>query len=99
MIGANFENSAIPDAVWLTLRARKEWPLPARMVVVYFDGMTGYHVLDTSRRDPGGESPVLLWYPARSRDDGTPQIIAADFGSFFLDAVETDITGPARRRH
>ncbi len=99
VIREDIVNSGIPDAFWLTLRARKEWPLPPSMVVVYFDGGTGYFVLDTTRRDASAESPLLLWYPDLSSRGGRGQeIVALDFGSFLLETVESELARPALQR-
>ncbi|HEV8535000.1 MAG TPA: SMI1/KNR4 family protein [Candidatus Limnocylindria bacterium] len=100
VVSADFRNSGIPDAIWLTLRAREEWPLPASMVAVYFDGATGYFVLDTSRRDAEAESPVLRWYPGLSSPATAQQVVAPDFGSFLLKTVESALAEPGElRRH
>jgi hypothetical protein len=81
LVQSDFANSGIPDMVWLTLRAREEWGLPASMLVVYFEGSTRYYVLDTAKADSSGEPPVEAWTPGVSTaSDGLPQVFD-DFGS------------------
>jgi antitoxin YobK len=100
VIRNDFVSSGIPDGVWLTQRARKEWNLPRPMVVVYFDGATGYFAIDTSRVGVDRESPVVLCYPGRVGRSDVPQLMAADFGSFLLEQVSVELrhsrgaTGP-----
>jgi antitoxin YobK len=83
-------NVGPPDAVWLTMQGRTDWQLPTSMVVVWFDGMGGYGVLDASRQGPDGEPPLHRWEPGSSTPDSPLEKLAPDFGSFFLERVEAE---------
>ena len=91
VIRSDFANSGVPDAIWMTLRARAEWGLPASMVVVYFDGAEGYFVLDGRAQPIGSEWPVVAWYPGASTSDEALEVVALDFGSFLLRIVEDQL--------
>lgn len=82
VIDKDFTDSGVPDGIWMTLRARREWGLPIGMVVVYFDGGTDYFVLDTA---DGAEARVRRWRPGVSKPGDDLSEVAPDFGSFFLD--------------
>ena len=82
VIDMDFLDSGVPDGIWMTLRARREWDLPPAMVVVYFDGGTDYSVLDIAG---AVEAPVRRWRPGVSKPGDDLSEVAADFGSFFFD--------------
>jgi hypothetical protein len=71
----------------LTTEARRNWGLPRRTVVVYFDGGVDYFVLDVGRVDEGGDPPVCAVTPGLSTFDDAPTV-ASDFGSLLLQLVE-----------
>ncbi len=86
----NFTQSSVPNGVWLTLRRRVRSKLPDSMVIVGGDGMGGDFVLDTARAGANGECPVTVWEPGLGEDDEL-EIIAPDFGAFFLMIVQEGI--------
>jgi hypothetical protein len=86
LIDENFVDSSVPNGIWVTLRERRESGLPNHMVAVYSDGMGGLFVLDTSKADPDGECPVVVWTPG-SEAGADLEVIAADFGAFFLESA------------
>lgn len=94
VINDDFTDSGVPDGIWMTLRGRQEWGLPESMVVIYGDGMGGYFVLDTERTDEHDECPVLVWQPGQSTPDDALELVAPDFGSFFLDAARQALGVP-----
>ena len=71
----------------------ERFQFPTHLVVVGDSGMGEHYVLNTSRSDHDGESPVALWVTSRSGKDGSLEVIAPDFGSFLWDASE-QIFGP-----
>ena len=58
ILGPDFENSGIPDAIWLTKQEHKNHPELKHLVFVYFTGDEFYFCLDTSRMK-NGECPVV----------------------------------------
>jgi hypothetical protein len=83
VVKQDFENSAIPDAIWLTLRQRKIGQIPASHILIGSTGDGGYYALDCSSSTGPGECPVVEWWPVPKNRSG----IAKDFGEFFLRSV------------
>lgn len=67
-----------------TRQMRQESEMPATMVVIQFDGMGGYYVLDTARTDESGEAPVLVFLPPWVTNGRPLEYIAPSFGAFAL---------------
>jgi antitoxin YobK len=87
VLSDDFENAGVPDGIWLTLRVRSEYDLPATAIIVAEDGMGGYYVLDTSKADERGEPPVEVWVPGRSDGESPSEVVGRDFASTFLAMV------------
>jgi|SRR5918994_2896471 hypothetical protein len=92
-IDENFVDSSIPDGIWLTLDERERFGLPKHLVIVRETGMGEHYVLDTSRRDDIGESPVAIWVAGQSQEGDDLEVVAPDFGSFFWEALQ-QVFGP-----
>jgi len=84
----DFVNSSVPDAIWLTLNERRVSNSPRPLVFVGDTGYGSFYVLDTARRTPGGECPVVEWWPGSGDDTADCKVIAEDFGAFFLMLVQ-----------
>lgn len=80
VIKGDFENSSVPDAIWLTLDERKTCKLPEPFIIVGDTGDGNYYVIDLSDRNPAGEGPVVEWSPGNR----TSRVVAEDFGAFLL---------------
>jgi hypothetical protein len=85
VIHSNFESSSVPDAVWCTLDERKSGDLPPDLVVIHHDGFGGYHCIDCKKSPE--EGPIVTYYPGYQRSRQSREIIANDFGAFFLEFV------------
>jgi hypothetical protein len=92
-ITENFVDSSIPDGIWLTLDERERFGFPNHLVIIGDTGMGEFYVLDTSRRDDTGESPVVVWVAGQSQDGDHLELVAPDFGSFFWAALQ-QVFGP-----
>jgi hypothetical protein len=90
IIGDDFVNSSVPNGVWVTLTERDSGLPPSLVVVAVGDG--SLFVLDTSRRDSDGESPVLLWRPGQQDTDALERV-TGDFGEFFKRSIEEAVGG------
>jgi len=90
VIDDNFENSSIPDAIWLTLEERRASGLPHSLVIVYEFGEGTYVALDTSKADKEGECPVVAWVPDLS-DVQDLEVIAKDYGEFFVKTIRSNL--------
>lgn len=83
VIKDDFENSSVPDAIWLTLDERKSSSIPSSYIVVGSTGDGGYYVIDCSTSSNDGENPVVEWWPGL--DQQKP--VAGDYGEFFLRSI------------
>jgi hypothetical protein len=84
LVDEDFENSSIPDGIWLTMRQRRSSNLPRSLILVSETGNGGYYAIDTRRRDSRGESPVIVWFPGLSNVEGPVGEVAEDFGAFMF---------------
>jgi antitoxin YobK len=88
----DFENSGVPDAVWLTVRERKDSQLRGSLVIVYALGEGSYSCIDCAQKNSEGESPVVVW-PLGGPEPGTKlELEAEDFGAFLLSKLRLFIT-------
>ena len=79
----NFVNSAIPNAIWLTLDERR-LGLPNHLVLIYGVGDGSYYAIDTNTKFVGNENPIVHY----SFGEITCRI-ADNFGSFLLEELQT----------
>ena len=77
LVDDDFEDSAVPDAVWLTLSERRDSGLPPELILVHATGDGGYHALDR-------QGQVVRWEGGGQA--GEP--VAESFGQFFRSTVE-----------
>jgi antitoxin YobK len=87
VIDADFQESTIPDGIWLTLREREDGELPKSLVIVHSTGDGDYVAIDTSKRTADSENPMVLWHPGVSTRDEELEEVSNDFGQFFLEFV------------
>jgi antitoxin YobK len=85
---ANFTDSSVPNGVWLTLVARREWGLPEGLIVVYFDGGVDYYVLDCLKED----EPLSIWRPGMTSAGDLLREAAESFGAFLIGIVESELS-------
>jgi len=88
IIREDFENSGVPDAVWITLEERRSSGLPFHLVIVYATGDGAYFAVDRSSVDEEGESPVVLWIPGESTPESKLEVVASDYGRFLRNTLE-----------
>ena len=88
VIDTNFESSSVPDGVWCTLDMRK-FGLPPDLFVVYHLGEGTYCCLDC-RKSPE-EGPIVAYHPVFKVPAGSREIIANNFGEFFLELVREEL--------
>ena len=82
IINDDFENSSVPDMVWVTRRNRPRG-LPENYLIIGDSGDGGHLVLDAAAGRADGEHPVLLW-----QRSGATEVLGQDFGRFFLAEVQ-----------
>ena len=83
VINDEFNNSSVPNGIWLTLNERNNISLQKKLIVIYATGDGTYYAIDTSRIDNDGECPVV----SLSVNGEIIENIAPNFGKFFLDTV------------
>lgn len=83
VIKDDFVNSGIPDAIWATLKQRKEFSSPEYYIVVGSTGDGGLYAIDCSASSGGGENPVIEWWPGLNEQKS----VADDYGEFSLRTV------------
>jgi len=88
VLSEDFENSGVPDGIWMTLRERDDSGLPNALVVVHSPGDGTLHAIDTSLAGDADEAPVVAWVPGTSTPDDELEAVAPDFGTFFRQTVE-----------
>lgn len=91
VVDDDFENSSVPDAVWLTLDERKSGT-PNSLVIVASTGDGGYYAIDLDKKNNEEESPVVEWWPGIPNAEGNRRVVAADFGTFLLQQVRAAVS-------
>jgi antitoxin YobK len=86
LINEQFEDSSVPNGIWLTLNERRLSNIPKSLVLIYATGDGTYYAIDTSKRDKENECPVVVWHPLSKPDDSL-ETVATDFGKFFYDTI------------
>jgi SMI1-KNR4 cell-wall len=89
IIDGDFENSGVPDAIWMTLRQRRSSGQPASLVLVSETGDGGFYAIDLDQKDREGESPIVEWWPQLQGATGNRRMVARDFGAFLLEQVQS----------
>lgn len=84
IVDADQGDRAVPDAIQLTLKARRTSGLDPRYVVVGALGEGSFDCLDTAHLDRDGEGPVVQL----SADWEDPVKLADSFGEYLLTEVE-----------
>lgn len=85
VVDGNFEDSEVPDGIWLTLAERKAG-LPAHLVIVSETGYGPQLCIDVSRTDTDLENPVVMVGVGGDMED-----IYRDFGEFLLREIELEL--------
>lgn len=91
IVKEDFENSGIPDAIWYTIKQRKEVNLPSNLVVIYHTGGEEIFCLDTNKPGKHGEPAVISYAIGVDPKHQTYEIIANDFGEFLLQRVKLEL--------
>jgi len=86
VIDDNFDDSEVPNGIWLTLRERTDSKLPKSLVVIGSTGDGGYYCLGLEN---GRETPVVVFDPGTPAAQQLPEVVAKDFGEFFLSEVRS----------
>jgi len=88
VIDIDFEKSAVPDAVWCTLRAREKHDLPADLVIL---GQDDDEITCLQVRPGAAEGPVLVINAGEDPARTGTRTAAEDFGAYLLSRVEEEL--------
>jgi hypothetical protein len=91
LVNDDFDDHRPPQMVGLTRAFRREGHISDDLVVIYNVGQGSWYALDMSRAGPDGEAPVVAFTPGLNSPDDDLLEIAPDFGTFFRDALRTDV--------
>lgn len=91
LVNDDFADTRPPQAVGLTLQLRRAGQISDSVVVIYNLGQGSYYALDTARLGPGGEVPVVGFTPGLSSPSDELEVVAPDFGTFFLEIVRAEV--------
>ena len=91
LVDDDFEDSRPPQAVGLTRELRRDGQISDDLVVIYNLGQGSYFALDTSRTGADGEAPVVSFTPGLNSAGDDLEVVAPDFGSFFLETVRAGV--------
>lgn len=91
IIGEDFENSSVPDAIWVTLCERKEYKLPPNLLIISDTGMGEWYCLDFNKCNIDGEPLVFIYDSSIAPDEQEFEVAANDFGEFLLSLVKEEL--------
>lgn len=77
--------------VWSNLFERRHFLHPLHLITIYDLGDGTTYCLDTSQMDEYNECPVVVWPIGGYEETPVLEIIAKDFGEFFLKKIEEQI--------
>lgn len=87
----NPEELETTGVVWGVLKDRKDFGYPKHLIEIDDVGEGTAYCLDTSQMNEEGECPVVAWPIDGYESNPKLEIIAPDFGKFFLDMVKLRI--------
>lgn len=85
----DFENSGVPDSVWLTLFERKDTNLPGNLVIIYALGNGELFCLDYNKLNSDGEPTIVSYVQYNESNDY--ELIYDSFGDFLWDIVTKEL--------
>ena len=77
--------------VWLNIDARKDLAQPHHLIQIEEIGNGDTYCLDTSQMNEEGECPVVVWPIGGYEQTPILEIVAEDFGAFFLNMIKREI--------
>lgn len=91
IINQDFENSGIPDAIWFTIKQRKDINLPSNLLIIYHTGGEEIFCLDFSKLNKSNEPAVVSYAIGVDLEFQAYEVIANDFGEFILQRVKIEL--------
>ena len=91
LINDDFEDARPPQAIGLTRELRRDGQVADALVVIYNLGQGSYFAIDTGSAGPGDEAPVVAFTPGVHMAGDELEVVASDFGAFFLETMRASI--------
>jgi len=88
IVDDGFDESSVPNGVWLTLNERRENGLPSQLVVIGSTGDGDYYCIEQRGEE---ESPVFVYQTGVPPERQSGEEVAQDFGEFLLNGVRGEI--------
>jgi hypothetical protein len=91
LTGRDFATAGVPDVVWYTEKARREWNLPVHLIPIYDLGDGEVYCLDTRVVNVRNEEcPIVAIIPEKGQSYLNFELLYDDFGSFLLSLVDVE---------
>lgn len=87
----NHQNSGYGGVVWNTLNDRNKFSIPNDIIKLEHIGDGSYYALDLSQMNDENECPVVIWPIGGYETAPVLEIVAPDFGTWFLNEVKEQI--------
>ncbi|PEC48811.1 cell wall assembly protein [Bacillus sp. AFS077874] len=91
VIDDDFINSSVPDAIWYTIKQRKNTGLPENYLIIYATGMGELFCLDFNKLNRENEPAVVSINLGKEFSDQSIELIADDFGDFLLEIIQDEL--------
>lgn len=79
----NFDSASVPNGVWFTLHARKNYSFPDDLIIVFSLDDGSYIALNAHKEHSDRECEVVLW----TAPDEDTEVLYDDFGFFLLERI------------
>lgn len=76
---------------WINLKFRSDFKMPNNIFIFNERGDGSCYALDLSQMNANNECPVVVWPLNGYEDTPVLEVVAKDFGEFFLDMVKREI--------
>jgi len=87
----NYNNTGTGGIIYETLKLRKDFAVPNHIITVSDTGDGSYYALDLSQMNTENECPVVIWPLGGYEDTPVLELVAPDFGTWFLERVQEEI--------
>lgn len=91
LINDDFEDARPPQTVGLTQELRRAGHVSDALIVIYNLGQGSYFAIDTDAAGAGDEAPVVAFTPGIHQAGDELEVVASDFGAFFLETMQADL--------
>ena len=82
---------AIPNVVWTTLQWHRDFGHPLHLIIISSVGDGAVYCLDTSKVNKEEECPVVVMPVCEYEPGFKLEVVADDFGQFFLEMIQKQI--------